>query len=297
MSAPLRVGIVGLGKMGLLHGKTWQRLAGVQLVAVVDADPAKAAWAAAHGCAFFGQSRALVGLVDLAIIATPSSDHALSTLPLLEAGIHCLVEKPLALDFASCRQLVACAHQHQALLAVGHSERFNPAIHLARRALAGSACLAEIVRVVPRPAQHRSDSDVVQDLMVHDLDWLLDVLGKPHDDIRILEQRQYAGQLAHVRCELKFAAGTRVRLTACRDDAQQRRQVILHHPHAERQVIELGAAIPQGQPDALTRQAMALLQALRGEASSIALGQAALAVMNLGERIRQQCNTADALTS
>lgn len=71
-AAPLRVGIVGLGKMGLLHCKTWQRIDGVQLVALVDTDPSKAAWAGTQGCAFFTQSQTLVGLVDLAIIATPA---------------------------------------------------------------------------------------------------------------------------------------------------------------------------------------------------------------------------------
>ncbi|WP_157715178.1 Gfo/Idh/MocA family protein [Pseudomonas sp. PB120] len=294
LNKPLRLGIVGLGKMGRLHCKSWRQVPGIQLRALVDNDPGKAEWAAEQGCEFFSDSRALLGKVDLAVIATPSSEHLGSALPLLEGRIHCLVEKPLALDFAACRQLVLAAQQHQVLLAVGHSERFNPAIQLAQQALAGPVSRADILRVVPRLMAGMADTDVVLDLMVHDIDWLLDTLGEPGGEIRILEHRRSAGQLSHVRCELAFAGGKRVNLTACRED-QVRRQVILHGPDESR-IIDLDQTGLSHQPDALTRQALAFVQSLGGRRSAIALGRDALAVMDLSERIRQHCSISEVIT-
>lgn len=289
-ATPLRLAIVGLGKMGQLHCATWRRIPGVRLTALVDSDPAMATWAAEQGVAFANDCRALHGTIDLAVIATPSAQHLESALPLLEAGIHCLVEKPLALDFAACRQLVSAAQQRGVLLAVGHSERFNPAIHLARNALSGPASQAEVVRAVPRPrTAQTSDCDVVQDLMVHDLDWLIDAFGPPQEDICVLAWRSQHGQLSHVRCQLTFAAGRRVDLTACREGDRRQRQVLLRDSDAQARVINLDVPRPSHEPDALTRQALAFLQALDGKPSPIALGRHALAVMDIGDRIRRGC--------
>lgn len=288
LAAPLRLAIVGLGKMGRLHCAAWRRIPGVKLTALVDSDPSLAAWATKQEVAFVEDCRALPGTVDLAVIATPSARHLDSALPLIEAGIHCLVEKPLALDFSACRQLVEAAQRHGVLLAVGHSERFNPAIHLARSALSGPAMQAEVIRTMPRPeTATTSDSDVVQDLMVHDIDWLIDAFGVPEDDIRVLAWRSRHGQLSHVRCQLTFANGRRVELTACREGERRQRQVLLQGSDA--QVIELDVPRASHEPDALTRQALAFLQALGGQPSPIALGRHALAVMEIGERIRRGC--------
>lgn len=295
--SPLRLGIVGLGKMGQLHASAWQRIPGVQLTAMVDLDPHKATLTQRQSLAFFEQSQALVGKVDIAVIATPSDAHLATALPLLAAGVHCLVEKPLALDLASCNALVSCAQQHNTLLAVGQSERFNPAIRKVRSELARQPRgRAEVVRMVSRTMPGPFDADVVQDLMVHDLDWLIDVLGKPHRQIRILEQRMQADQLCHVHCELTFPGDRRVQLTASRESTYQRRQVILHDEHrGEVHTVDLNAAVAPGQPDALTLQAHDFVQALLGKASTIALGHSALDVMSLSENIRQQCMAVDTL--
>ncbi|WP_447746491.1 Gfo/Idh/MocA family protein [Pseudomonas nicosulfuronedens] len=293
---PLRVAVVGLGKMGRLHCAAWQRLAGIRLTALVDNDPGQIAWAAAaQGMACLASSQALVGEVDVAVIATPSDQHVESALPLLEAGIHCLVEKPLALTFDGCRQLIEASRHSGALLAVGHSERFNPALHLARSALAGHAPCVEVIRAAPAlQSQMRNDSDVVQDLMIHDIDWLLDTLGAPDGEVRILEWHRQQGQLSHVRCQLNFADGRRVNLTACRESASRQRQVHLYEGDAANRMIDLDVQYAHHEPDALTRQAQAFLSALRGEPSPIALGSQALEAVLLGERIRNGCRTVEA---
>lgn len=292
----LRVGIVGLGKMGALHLQTWQRLSQVSLTALADCNPARADWAKAQGCVFCSDSHELAPYIDIAIIATPTWAHLESTLPLLAAGVHCLVEKPLALDFAVSRKMVASARQHQVLLAVGHSERFNPAIHLARAALAEEPDAMEIIRMVPRPSASAADSDVVQDLMVHDLDWLLAEFGQAPSTIHILEKRRSGEQLSHVSCELVFP-GRKVRLTASCLNGTRRREIRLPQASGGCRVINLDPGFPQQGPDALTRQALAFLQALQGAPSDIALGEDVLTVMNLSDQIRRRCATTEAVVS
>ncbi|WP_167523226.1 Gfo/Idh/MocA family protein [Pseudomonas denitrificans (nom. rej.)] len=146
---PLRVAIVGMGKMGSLHYAAWQRLPDVRVTTLVDCEPDRIRWATAQEMICFENTQELVGKVDVAVIATPSDQHVDNALPLLEAGIHCLVEKPLALTFAGCRRLVDASRRSGALLAVGHSERFNPALHLARSALSGHAPCVEVIRAAP----------------------------------------------------------------------------------------------------------------------------------------------------
>lgn len=296
LHAPLRAAIVGLGKMGRLHCAAWQRLPDVRLTTLVDCAPEQIAWATAQAMTCLDSAEALVGRVDVAIIATPSDQHVDCALPLLEAGIHCLVEKPLALTFAGCRQLVDASRRSGALLAVGHSERFNPALHLARSALSGHAPCVEVIRAAPPPQRSlKSDSDVVQDLMIHDLDWLLDTLGAPEEELRLLEWRRQDGQLSHVRCQLNYANGRRVNLTACRESDRRQRQVRLYEGDMANRVIDLDVRYASHEPDALTRQAQAFLMALRGEPSPIALGSQALEAVLLGERIRNGCQMAEAV--
>lgn len=295
-SKSLRVAIVGLGKMGRLHCTAWQRLADVRLTTLVDCDPAQITWAAAQGMICLERAEDLVGTVDVAVIATPSDQHVNSALPLLEAGIHCLVEKPLALTLAGGRQLIDASRRGGALLAVGHSERFNPALHLARSAMSGHAPCIEVIRATPAsPDTLRSNSDVVQDLMIHDIDWLLDTLGAPEIDVRVLEWRRQEGQLSHVRCQLSFADGRRVNLTACREGTSRQRQVRLYEDDMANRVIDLDVRHASHEPDALTRQAQAFLLALRGEPSPIALGKQALDAVQLSERIRSSCGAAEAI--
>lgn len=290
MSGPLRLAIVGLGKMGRLHCATWQRLAGVRLAALVDPDPTLADWAASQGASFFADCRELPGQVDLAVIASPSARHRDNALPLLAAGIPCLVEKPLALDVADCQALVQAARQSGTLLAIGHSERFNPVIQRLRTTLGTRPAELQVTRVVPRPTGLPApDADVVQDLMVHDLDWLLASLGLPLQRPQVLEWRRQHGQLSHVRCRLEFAGDCQVELTACRDGEQRQRQVRIRSGAQATVLVELDSPCAEREPDALTRQAQAFLLALRGHASVIALGHEALAVMALGDDIRRHC--------
>lgn len=171
-SATLRAGLIGLGMMGRHHARNLQALEGVELVAVADAygDP----HGAASGLEILPDAEALVAAgIDYAVVAVPTAFHRDVALTLAEAGVHCLVEKPLAFDIAEAEQIAAAFEQAGLVGAVGYIERYNPALQEMRRRIADGQ-LGHIHQIVTRrqgafPARI-ADVGVVKDLATHDLD-------------------------------------------------------------------------------------------------------------------------------
>jgi len=180
MTGPARLGLVGLGEMGLHHLRNLGEMESVDLIAVVEPDPAARRRATVRGVAAVGSLGQLVDLKpDAAVVAVPTAQHAAVAVPLLEAGIACLVEKPLAGTVADAEAIVAAAGSGRSLLAVGHIERHNPAVAflagLIARGEVGEVLGLSVYRTGPMPARIR-DVGVVFDLASHDLDivcWLL----------------------------------------------------------------------------------------------------------------------------
>lgn len=293
----LRVGIVGLGKMGLLHWQTWRRFQDVDVTALVDTNPALAALAQEQGIPFFRSAEELVGQVDAAVIATPPGQHVACALPLLRAGIHCLVEKPIALELSDGERLVAAAARHGAMLAVGHCERFNPGVQRVRAAAAAAPSRIEVFRMARPQVAAGARVDVVQDLMVHDLDWVTDLLGQMPHSLKVRESRWLDGSLSYVSCELGFAESVQVMLTASRLETAARRQVIVRGGRGQTRAISLSSVHDAQVPDPLTLQARAFVDALEGRVSAIATGGDALRVTELAHWIRTHCEQADAYGS
>ena len=171
-----RVGLIGLGAMGGNHLRVLSDLEGVQLVAVCDQDP-KRLQAAQHRYSVetFSSWDGMLqrAKLDAVIVAVPTGFHFRAGLAALEHGLHVLIEKPIASDLDEGRQLVAAARRAKKLLAVGHIERFNPAVReLQRRLEAGDIgrfYQLQARRQGPFPARIR-DVGVVVDLATHDLD-------------------------------------------------------------------------------------------------------------------------------
>jgi predicted dehydrogenase len=158
-----------VGYLGQFHAEKLAALKDVELVAVVDADAARARHIAAKcGCAAHDEARALLGAVDLVSIAVPTERHHEVALPFLEAGVHVLLEKPVTKTLDEADALLAAARTHGALLAVGHLERFNPAFRALAQAFERPLYI-ECERLSGFK-QRGIDVDVVADLMIHDLD-------------------------------------------------------------------------------------------------------------------------------
>jgi predicted dehydrogenase len=179
----VRVAVVGTGSMGKNHARVLQTIARAELAAVVDPDLKSAASVARlHGGKTFDSVSAALegGPLDAAIVAVPTQHHFEIARDLLRAGVHVLVEKPIAATVEEARELGAIAEREKRVLAVGHVERFNPAIQLLAKKLAegalGRVFEVRARRVGPFPARIR-DVGVALDLGTHDLDVMRFVVG------------------------------------------------------------------------------------------------------------------------
>src|SRR5262245_1551219 len=128
----MRAAVIGVGHLGKHHARILASLPGVSLAGVVDVNSDRASEIAReYGTIAVADARAIDGL-DLAVIAAPTESHAAIAAPLIDAGVHTLIEKPVTQTLAEADALIASARKKGVVLAVGHSERFNPAIVAAR---------------------------------------------------------------------------------------------------------------------------------------------------------------------
>ena len=183
----LRVGVVGLGHLGKFHAENYAKLcrardAGFTLAALCDPTPAGAAVAKSYKAPYFADYRQLEGKVDAVSIVAPTTAHHELGCFFLERGVACLIEKPLARTVEEAEQLVALAARKNAILQVGHVERFNPIIRAAAPYF-GRPRFIEATRVSPYPFRS-TDVSVTLDLMIHDIDLALSVTGEEPIEIR-----------------------------------------------------------------------------------------------------------------
>jgi len=172
MAADLSAGLIGLGMMGRHHARVLRSLAGVRLTAV--ADPGGDLHGVAGGLEVGASVQHLIDAgVDYAVVAVPTSHHEEIGLALADAGIHALIEKPLASTSEAAARLAKAFADRGLIGAVGHIERFNPALRSLRSRLEQGE-LGEIYQVSTRrqgpfPARI-ADVGVVKDLATHDID-------------------------------------------------------------------------------------------------------------------------------
>ncbi len=173
--------VVGVGRMGKHHARTYKQMSGVNLKAVVDFEIGRAQSVAdEYGCVAYGSVQEMLEShpdVNAVTVAVPTQFHRATAEPLLKRRIACLIEKPLAATVADAKALVGCAEEHNAVLQVGHTERFNPAFRAAE-ALNFNARFMQVERVSPMTFRSL-DVGVVMDMMIHDLDIVLMLAGSP----------------------------------------------------------------------------------------------------------------------
>jgi predicted dehydrogenase len=221
---------VGAGSFGKNHLRVLGALPDVELVAVAEPDRERRESAAAqYGCAGVANAQELSGLVDAAVIAAPTTHHAGLALPLIEAGVDLLIEKPIAATVAEARQIVQAAERRGRVLAVGHLERFNPAVEAleARRLLPLFFEIHRMSVFTPRSL----DVDVVLDLMIHDLEIVLALTGAMPEEIRAAGIRILSKRVDIANVRLAFPNGCVANLTASRASTEQVRKLRVFAPH------------------------------------------------------------------
>ncbi|MCA9291844.1 MAG: Gfo/Idh/MocA family oxidoreductase [Phycisphaerales bacterium] len=181
----LRCGVIGVGRMGRHHARVYAQDAAVDFVGVVDRDPARASGITEEwgGRAFESVDALLAHGVDAVTIATPTIHHRDAAERLLGAGVSCLIEKPLAPDVTEAAAIAEAARDSGAVLQVGHIVRYDPVMVAIRSLPDIHPRFIEVDRI--SPMTFRSvDVGVVLDMMIHDLDVLLMLLGAEPEDVQ-----------------------------------------------------------------------------------------------------------------
>ncbi|HEY1909317.1 MAG TPA: Gfo/Idh/MocA family oxidoreductase [Vicinamibacterales bacterium] len=227
----LRVAVIGVGHLGKHHARILADLPGVELVAVVDTNRARA-----EEIAVSCRTRALFaaddlrGRVDAVTVAVPTEMHRDVALPFLAVGVPVLVEKPMARSLAEADEMIAAAARSGVALAVGQTERFNPAV-VAARTLLSAPRFIEGHRLGTFP-ERSLDIDVVFDLMIHDLDVVLSLVRSEVESIDAVGVPVLTGRIDIANARLRFADGCIANLTASRISRDRVRKIRFFQPSA-----------------------------------------------------------------
>lgn len=304
--APLRVGVIGVGHLGRHHARLLAGVAGAALVGVADLSSDRAQVAVAGTSALaVTDYRELLGQVDAVTIAVPTVDHLSVARPFLARGTHVLVEKPMAASLGEAEELVELARASGAVLAVGHTERFNPAMAAAFSILQTPRFI-EVHRLSGFP-ERSLDVDVVFDLMIHDLDIILAVDRTEVVGVEAIGVPVLTPKIDICNARVKFASGAIANITASRISRDKVRKVRFFQPDmyvsvdyaaqeleawrlrprpGERPAIE-GGPIAVVRDEPLRRELDDFVQAIRAGRDPLVTGRDGLRALALATRVAQ----------
>ena len=221
---PLRIGVVGVGHLGHHHARILSGLPDVDLVAVVDSDAGRAARVAAEtGSHAETDPNVLLTSVDAVTLAVPTEAHQRVALQFLQRGIPVLVEKPIAASIEQADEMIAAAADAKTILAVGHTERYNPAIATAQ-SLITKPRFVEVHRLAQFPGRSL-DIDVVFDVMIHDLDVLLALVQAAPVSIEAVGVPVLSDRVDIANARIRFSDGCIANLTASRISRERVRKL------------------------------------------------------------------------
>ena len=307
MAEGLRVAVVGVGHLGRHHARILSALDGARLVATVDPQLERAEEAAAaSGATALRDSRDLFDKVDAVSIAVPTELHHEVAMPFLERGVAVLVEKPMARTLAEADDMIAAARASGATLAVGHTERYNPAV-AAVMPMVTSPRFIEVHRLGAFP-DRSLDIDVVFDLMIHDLDVILSLVRAPVASIEAVGVPVLTPKFDIANARLRFEGGCIANLTASRISRDRVRKIRFFQPETyisidyaaqevegwrlvrrdgQRPSIE-GGALPIQKDEPLRRELADFVRAASTRSQPLVDGDAGRAALELATRIAEK---------
>ena len=227
---PVRLGVIGVGNMGQHHTRVLSLMKDIELVGLSDINVDRGLdIASKYQIRFFENYLDLLPHVDAVCIAVPTRLHHRVGLECLEAGVHVLIEKPIASSIDEAESLVNAAAQSKCILQVGHIERFNPAFQELSKVLKTEEILAiEAHRMSPY-SDRANDVSVVLDLMIHDIDLLLELVPSPVIKLTASgNSSRNSGNLDYVTAILQFANGIVATITASKVTHRKIRRLIAH---------------------------------------------------------------------
>jgi predicted dehydrogenase len=241
--------VIGVGHLGKHHARILSSLPGVSLAGVVDINRDRAVQIASQYNTQAFHTVGEIGTFDLAVIAVPTQSHAAIALPLIESGVHTLVEKPVAQTVSEADTLIAAAKRKGVVLAVGHSERFNPAVAAARPHIKDPRFI-EVHRLGTSP-ERSLDIDVVLDLMIHDLDLILSIVRSDVESVEAVGVPVLTPRVDIANARLRFKNGCIANLTASRISRDSVRKIRFFQRDAYVSIdsaardVEMWSVVPQ----------------------------------------------------
>jgi predicted dehydrogenase len=318
VSAPLPIGVVGVGALGRHHARHLSQLAEVRLVGVCDVDGARAREVADElGTRAFADLDELLGKIEAVTVAVSTPAHAEVGLAALARGVPLLMEKPLAATLDEADALIAAARRRGLQLQVGHIERYNRALRAAEPYLDGPRYI-ESQRLAPFQPRG-TDVAVVLDLMIHDLDLVLHLTGGADaTEVRASGLSVLSPHLDLANARVEFSNGTVALATASRVSRERIRRLRLFQPNGylsldmasgggefmrlrpgwrpgtgaqlsdvvERLVLEAPEA------DALRLELESFVRAVRGQRAAVVTGEEGRAALALALRVASAVRTA-----
>src|SRR5215207_8397929 len=309
VAEPIRVGVIGAGHLGRHHARILGTLEGATLAAVADTQRTRAVEAAsAAGAAVFADYRELLDAadtVDAVVVAVATELHHEVATAFLERGVAALVEKPMARTLEEADGLIAAARASGATLAVGQTERYNPAV-AAVMPLVTSPRFIEVHRLGVFP-DRSLDIDVVFDLMIHDLDVIASLVKSPVVSIEAVGVPVLTEKFDIANARLRFESGCIANLTASRISRDRVRKIRFFQPDSYisidyaaqevegwrlvrgtgRPAIE-GGPLPVQKDEPLRRELADFVAAVREKRRPLVDGEAGRAALELATRIAEK---------
>jgi len=220
----VRAGVIGAGALGFHHARILREVAGAEMVGIYDADPQRAAAVSSElGVRAFPSAEEMLAAVDAAVIAVPTTSHGEVALQALDAGVHLLIEKPIAASVEEADAIVSRADANGLIVATGHVERFNGALRAVDEYLEDPR-FVESHRLAPF-GPRGTDVAVVLDLMIHDIDLLLGLVRRPVETVDAVGIGVLTGNVDIANARLVFEGGAVANITASRVSMERMRKI------------------------------------------------------------------------
>lgn len=226
----IRVAVIGVGHLGNYHAQKYAAHPDVELAGVVDILPLRAEEVGhRHQARAYTRYHDVLGIVDAVSVAVPTEQHFNVGRDVLDAGVHLLMEKPITYDVAHADTLIDLARSRGLILQVGHVERFNPAV-VKMESLTKRPVFIESQRLHLYTARG-TDVDVILDLMIHDLDIILHMVGSPVKELNAVGMSVVTGKTDIGNARLIFDNGAVANLTASRVSSNTVRRIRVFQPN------------------------------------------------------------------
>jgi predicted dehydrogenase len=220
----IRCGVAGVGYLGQHHARIYNDLNSCELVGVFDPNPeARRAVSEAHGCREFTDLHALGESCDVISVVSPTDRHAEVAIPLMKAGCHVLIEKPLCVSLNEAEEILRVAQENQTIVQVGHIEHYNPVMTFLEEAVDHPKYLT-VERLAPFQPRG-TEVGVVLDLMIHDIGIAMSLVASTVSKVDAIGVRVLSKTEDIANARIVFENGCVANLSASRVSEKKAREI------------------------------------------------------------------------